>query len=108
MLAEQLKALKPLDALGPSTDALYALSGNGTATALPTGALYIEITAVGSDLWFRVGKDNLGNVAAPSAALANGAPRYLPQGGSIVVDTREATRYAIAAAGSYGLAWWTA
>lgn len=79
------------DARPPATDALYALSGNGAAAPLPAGAVMVELVAVGSDLWFRFGGDVLPVVAVPSGAMPSGAPRFLPQGGSILVDVRQAT-----------------
>ncbi|GGB84649.1 hypothetical protein [Deinococcus soli (ex Cha et al. 2016)] len=107
--ARMLGANNPLpmsDARPPVTDALYAPSGTGAASALPTSAVLVELTAVGSDLWFRFGGAGLAAVSAPSGALSSGAPRFLPLGSSILVDVRTATRYAVLGSGAFVLGWW--
>lgn len=94
------------DARPPATDALYATSGTGAAQSLPGNTYMVELTAVGGDVWFRFGS-NAVTAATPSSSAPSGVSRYLPQGASILVDTRSVTHYAVSG-GSYNLAWWVA
>lgn len=89
----------------PADDGSYNTSGNGTAIALAPGTVYVELTAIGSELWFRFGGNTV-VAAAPTVSAAFGVPRYLPQGQSIIVDARNATSYAVSSTGAFALAWW--
>lgn len=96
----------------PAADdaAYYATARDGGASSriqlstLATGIKTIEIFAIGSNVWFKLGGSTV-TAATPTVDAASGAPRYLPQGSSVLVSVGSSTHLALNGTG-ISLPWW--
>lgn len=93
----------------PDGSAEVTLAAVIAATGIASVAL-IEIQAQGADVYFRTGNAALGSIAtAPAAATDGSSARFIPAGGSILIDvsTLSTGRFILKSSGFVTVSFWS-